>query len=105
MQHAWKRHIVLAATKLLGAESTRDTCHVRVICRCFWDSYSSLTLFDGPVPIIFFCRGRPLPPPPTLQMANSRKEDMVKNTSPEYVDEISKDLLKWHSASNRGVLR
>lgn len=30
---------------------------------------------------------------------------MLRNTSPEYVDELSKDLLKWYSASNRGVLR
>ena len=41
----------------------------------------------------------------SLQVADSRKDDMLKNTSPEYVDELSKDLQKWYSASNRGVLR
>lgn len=30
---------------------------------------------------------------------------MLKNTSSEYVDEISSDLIKWHAASERGVLR
>ena len=43
--------------------------------------------------------------PRILQVADNRKEDMLKNTSPEYVDELSKDLLKWHSAADRGVLR
>lgn len=38
-------------------------------------------------------------------MADSRKTDVLKNTSREYMEELSEDLLKWYSASNRGVLR
>ncbi|CAM9520699.1 unnamed protein product [Ectocarpus sp. 12 AP-2014] len=40
-----------------------------------------------------------------LEVAETRKTDMLKHTSPEYVDELSKDLSNWLSASNRGVLR
>lgn len=34
-----------------------------------------------------------------------RKTDMLNSTSPEYVEELSEDLLKWYGASNEGVLR
>ncbi|CAN0163246.1 unnamed protein product [Ectocarpus sp. 4 AP-2014] len=40
-----------------------------------------------------------------LKVAETRKADMLRHTSPEYVDELSKDLRNWLSASNRGVLR
>eukprot|EP00752_Nemacystus_decipiens_P001851 g1784.t1 len=40
-----------------------------------------------------------------IEVADARKDDMLKNTSPDYVDELSKDLQKWYSASDRGVLR
>lgn len=40
-----------------------------------------------------------------LEVADSRKADMLKHTSAEYLEELSEDLLRWYSASNRGVLR
>lgn len=39
------------------------------------------------------------------QVADSRKADMLKHTSLEYVEELAEDLLKWYAASNRGMLR
>ncbi|CAM9843624.1 unnamed protein product [Scytosiphon promiscuus] len=40
-----------------------------------------------------------------VEVADARKEDMLKNTSAEYAEELSRDLVKWYSASKRGVLR
>lgn len=53
-------------------------------------------LFSLPLTTLFGC---------FRQVADARKDDMLQNTSPEYVAELSEDLLKWYTASNRGILR
>lgn len=41
----------------------------------------------------------------SYQVAGARKEEVIKDTSEEYVEEITEDLLKWQVAANKGTLR